>query len=109
MSKKLNIELRFVTDGRQAVEVRATFQADLILMDISMRGVDGKEANNRNRQGEAETGHQVPIVSLTDHPNQYDNALDLDSGREGYIIRPLRKTLLLKCLWEHCPVGAVPP
>ena len=109
MSKKLNIELRFATDGRQAAEVCATFQPDLILMDISMPGVDGKEATNRIRKGEAETGHHVPIVALTAHPNPCDNASVLDSGWECSIIKFLRKTLLLKCLREHCPVGTSPP
>jgi CheY-like chemotaxis protein len=109
MSKKLNIALRFFTDGSQTVEVCATFQADLILMDISIRGLDGKEATNLIRKGEAEAGHHVPIVALKVHPNPGDNASVLDSGWECYIIKFLRKTLLLKYLREHCPVGAATP
>ena len=109
MSKKLNIELRFVTDGHQAVEVCATFQPDLILMDISILGVDGKEATNRIRKGEAETGHHVPIAAQTAHPYPCDNTSVLDSGWEDYIIKPLGKALQLKCLLAPCPVGAAPP
>ena len=109
MSKKLNIELWFFTDGSQAVEVCATFRADLILMDISIPGVDGKEASNLIRTVEAETGHHVLIVALIGHPNPGDNASVLDSGWECSIIKFLRKTLLLKCLREHCPVGTSPP
>lgn len=83
MSKKLNIELRFVTGCRQAVEVCANFQPDLILVDISTLGLGGKESTKQIRKGEAETSYHVPIVALMTHLNLFDKASVLNSSQEG--------------------------
>ena len=98
MSKKLSIEPKFVTDGRQVVEVCAGFQPVLILMNISMLGMEGKEATKRTWKSEAQTGKHVPILALTAHPSLRDSELVSDSGWEGYIINSLSKKMLLKYL-----------
>jgi two-component system sensor histidine kinase BarA len=50
-----------VQDGQEAVDAAARQRFDLILLDIRMPGVDGREAAERIRKG----GCTAPIVALT--------------------------------------------
>jgi signal transduction histidine kinase/ligand-binding sensor domain-containing protein/CheY-like chemotaxis protein/HPt (histidine-containing phosphotransfer) domain-containing protein len=59
----------WVTSGAEAVAAAAAERFDLILMDLSMPGMDGfaTTALIRRQQGRANGGPRVPIVALTAH------------------------------------------
>ncbi len=108
MVKELPIDLRFAGNGHEAVEQFTSFRPDLIFMDISMPGMDGKQATAAIRAQERLTGGHVPIVALTAHAMDGDGEEILAAGLDHYMTKPLRKALILDCIAQHCPADAAP-
>ncbi len=103
MTKDLNIDLEFVSNGLEAVEAYSSFDPDLIFMDISMPKMDGKEATGEIRRREIGTDRHVPIVALTAHAMAGDDQGILAAGLDQYLTKPLHKTLIHKMILEHQP------
>lgn len=81
-------------DGvRQAREVRA----DLILLDVDLPDMDGREACKLLRKG----GLSVPIIMLTAQGSEADTVLGLDSGANDYVVKPFRFAVLLARIRAH--------
>lgn len=60
---------------------------DLILMDISMPGMDGLSATERLR-AMPELDH-IPIVALTANVREGDREMTIEAGCDGYIGKPI--------------------
>jgi CheY-like chemotaxis protein len=71
-------------------------------MDISMPGMDGKEATARIRALEGEGPH-VPIVAVTAHALDGDREMVIAAGLTDYLTKPLRKDALIEKLALYCP------
>lgn len=81
-------------DGvRQAREVRA----DLILLDVDLPDMDGREACKLLRK----SGLSVPIIMLTAQGSEADTVLGLDSGANDYVVKPFRFAVLLARIRAH--------
>jgi len=110
MVKDAAIELVFAANGREAVDLWQSFRPDLIFTDISMPEMDGREAAREIRRREALNGlPAVPIIALTAHTMEGDEAGILAAGIDRYMTKPLRKAALLDAIREFCPPGAAPP
>ncbi|MEP1587934.1 MAG: response regulator [Tateyamaria sp.] len=109
MVKDADIDLEFAVDGIEAVEKFQQFDPDMIFMDISMPKMDGKAAAVEIRKIETDTGGHVPIVALTAHAMDGDDAGILASGIDYYLTKPLRKPEIHGKLRELCPAEALPP
>jgi two-component system, cell cycle response regulator DivK len=70
------------TDGEEALAKAAQLQPDLIVMDLSLPGIDGWEAARRLKAGE-KTRH-IPVVILT----AYDLGATSPVGCEGFLTKP---------------------
>ena len=73
----------FARDGRQAVELARTIEPDVILMDISMPGMDGIEATRLI--GEEPTS--VRVLVLTGSNSRIDVDRARDAGAAGYVTK----------------------
>lgn len=102
MIGKLQIDLAIANDGFEAVTAFETDAPDIIFMDISMPGMDGKEATARIRQLEG-AGPNVPIIAVTAHAMDGDRDMILKAGLTDYLTKPLRKDALLEKLELYCP------
>ncbi|HEX3394815.1 MAG TPA: response regulator transcription factor [Acidimicrobiales bacterium] len=80
------------TNGAEAAEQAVAHQPDLVLMDLSMPGVDGVEGTRRIRA--AQPG--LPVVILTSF-SERDRILDaIDAGAVGYLLKDAEPDELLR-------------
>lgn len=107
--KALAIDLHFATDGREAVAQWEALHPDLVFMDISMPGMDGKEATQIIRQREhAASLKRTPIVALTAHAVSGDREEILAAGLDHYLTKPLKKDLIFEQIRKACPEDCLP-
>ena len=83
-------------DGLKLAEINAY---DAILMDISLPGMDGKEAIKKLRA--TKRYQHAPIFALTAHAIIKETKEILDSGVDELITKPINEALLLERLKHH--------
>ena len=66
---------------------------DVVLMDISLPGMDGKEATRQIRQ--MEVYRDLPIIALTAHAVKGETEAIFDSGVTDLITKPVDEEQLL--------------
>ena len=91
---KKGYELVMALDGEQALEMAHTEAPDLILMDISLPGLDGWEATRRLK-ARPET-QAIPIIALTAHAMAGDREKCLEAGCDDYDTKPVEFPRLLE-------------
>lgn len=97
MLTQLGYQVHRVEDGQQAVDycLAPNTNIDLILMDINMPKLDGKEATRMIRQ---EKGDDIPIIALTANAYEEDKLASLDAGMNHHLTKPLVKEELVQAL-----------
>jgi DNA-binding NarL/FixJ family response regulator len=82
------------SDGMRAVEMARELMPDVILMDISMPGIDGLEAT---RQIKAEIPYvRIVILTVSDSDRSLFEAIK--SGAQGYLLKQVEPAALLNTL-----------
>jgi CheY-like chemotaxis protein len=94
-----DVSLTLVADGAAAVEAWRAQPFALILMDVRMPGMDGREAAQAIRAEEAATGRaRTPIVALTAEGSQEEIALCRAAGMDGHVPKPFDLDVLLAAI-----------
>jgi signal transduction histidine kinase len=95
------LDVDTAADGLSAIEKAATNTYDVILMDMSMPGIDGYEATRRLRAA----GYDRPIVALTAHAMSTDRRECLDAGCDEHATKPIDRVTLLETVarFLHAP------
>lgn len=86
-------EVVIAVDGQQGVDLAQSAAPDLILMDMSLPGIDGWEATRRIR-GEPALRH-IPIIALTAHAMTGDHEAATAAGCDDYDTKPVELPRLL--------------
>ncbi len=76
------------TKGVQAVRAGLV---DLLIMDVGLPDMDGREAVKLLRKG----GFKAPIIMLTAQDTDSDTILGLEAGANDYVTKPFRFAVLL--------------
>jgi CheY-like chemotaxis protein len=84
---KAGFEMVMAVDGEQAIDLARSEAPDLILMDISLPGLDGWEATRRLK-AMPET-RAIPIIALTAHAMAGDREKSLAAGCNDYDTKPI--------------------
>lgn len=77
-------------DGETAVQMAASGEYSLIILDLMMPGLDGLEACQKIRAFST-----VPIIMLTARSEDADKLLGFESGADDYITKPFSMRELL--------------
>ncbi len=80
-----------VYTGTQAVQSAKAGEVDLVIMDVGLPDIDGREAVRMLRKN----GFKAPIIMLTGHDTDADTILGLESGANDYVAKPFRFAVLL--------------
>lgn len=105
MLERLGQGVEFAQDGFAALEAVSRGGVDLVLMDISMPGMDGIEATRRIRRMEGAAA-QLPVLALTAHAGAAERAACLDAGCNAVLTKPLDLDALRRALHRWQPGGA---
>ena len=95
LSEQLDMHEEFQTtsasSGSEALEEVKGEHYDLVLLDIGLPDLDGREVSCMMRRA----GVKCPIIMLTGADSDADTILGLESGVNDYITKPFRLGVLL--------------
>jgi PAS domain S-box-containing protein len=111
----VGFEVQAATNGEEAIDLWATWQPHLILMDIRMPGLDGKAAAQRIRAEAAirnapDQAQSIPIVALTASvfaPESDPEEADSETDWDGVVQQPFQREDLLTQIGKHLGVRYV--
>ncbi|MCK9797546.1 response regulator [Pseudomonas sp. MAFF 302030] len=84
-----------VDSGYAALKAIQTESFDLVMMDVQMPGMDGRQSTEAIRQWESERhGTPLPIVALTAHAMANEKRALLQSGMDDYLTKPISERQL---------------
>lgn len=75
----------------KGIQTARSRQIDLVIMDVGLPDMDGREAVKLLRKG----GFKAPIIMLTGHDTDSDTILGLEAGANDYVTKPFRFAVLL--------------
>ncbi len=100
LASYLSPDYRIVTasSGAEALEKAQLLRPDAITLDVLMSGGNGFETLARLRQTREFAGTPIIIVSIVD-----EQRVGFALGAADYLIKPIRRPLLLETLRKHVP------
>ena len=84
-------DIKTAETAGQGVEVARKERLDLILLDVGLPDMDGREACKIIRKN----GYKGPIVMLTGNAADSDVILGLDAGANDYVTKPFKFAVLI--------------
>lgn len=94
-----NYELSVATNGEQAIAFCRDLPPDLVLLDVTMPGMDGYEVC-RKLKSEAAT-RDVPIIFVTAHREVEAEIKGLEVGAVDFLSKPVHRALVLARVRTH--------
>ena len=90
---KKGFEVVMAVDGQQGLDMAASEDPDLILLDTSLPVMDGWDvARNLKADGNLK---QIPVIALTAHAMAGDREKALEAGCDEYDTKPVKFRRLL--------------
>lgn len=86
-------EVLEVVEGEEALRTAREAVPGVILLDISIPGIDGWQVAERLKEDEATRG--IPVVALTAHALPEDHRRARELGCEVYLSKPVRPQRVL--------------
>ena len=84
-------DVQTAATAAQGIEKAKAGQIDLVVLDVQLPDMDGREACKMLRKG----GFRSPVIMLTGNTSDADMILGLDSGANDYVTKPFKFAVLL--------------
>lgn len=84
-------EVLAVSNAGDAIALVQKERIDLVLMDVGLPDLDGREAVKQMRA----SGFRSPVIILTAQDSEEDTVRGLDSGANDYVVKPFKFSVLL--------------
>lgn len=91
---KNNYNVMTASGGKEALDIAKTNHPDLILLDIIMPDMDGRDVLLKLKQDE--NTKDVPVIILTARGEQFERDYGLQLGACEYIVKPCDSHLILR-------------
>src|SRR6266511_1424927 len=95
LAEQLALHEEFETEtaetAQTAVQQAKNGHFDLVIMDVGLPDMDGREAVKILRKN----GFKAPVIMLTGHDADSDTILGLEAGANDYVTKPFRFAVLL--------------
>lgn len=84
--KQAGYKVVTASDGAEGLRLARTERPDLLVLDLMLPGMDGKEVCRRLKQSDA-TG-QIPVLMLTALASETDRVVGFELGADDYLTKP---------------------
>jgi len=99
--RRKNFEVAIAIDGETGIAAATQESPDLILLDLSLPGIDGWETARRLKA--AAESAAIPIIALTAHAMTGDREKALAAGCDDYDTKPVELPRLLEKIQNLLP------
>src|SRR5262249_12519724 len=95
----LGYEALAVYNGFQALDTTNSFHPDVVVLDIGMPGIDGREVARRLRTQLAL--QDVLLIALTGYGQEKDRIASYEAGINYHMVKPVDPEVLRKLITAH--------
>ena len=96
--ERAGFEVIVARTGEEGVALAATSAPDMVIMDLTLPGIDGCEATRQIRAVPAT--QDVPIIALSGHDEEERGVAAREAGCNGYARKPVQIRALLTLVNE---------
>lgn len=82
--ERAGFSVAIAIDGEEALQQESTFSPDLIILDVMMPKLDGREVLRRLRRSD----NWTPVILLTQVGDSAERAMALQEGADDYLNKP---------------------
>ncbi|MCL1988266.1 MAG: response regulator [Firmicutes bacterium] len=90
-------DIKSATSGEQALKILNNYKPSLILLDITMSGLNGFQVIRQLRENKSE----IPVIFLTAHSDTHTKEVAAKFGVLDFIIKPFDESSLLNCIFKY--------
>ncbi|EKU99692.1 response regulator with CheY-like receiver domain and winged-helix DNA-binding domain [Leptolyngbya sp. PCC 7375] len=101
--EKAGYQTQVASDGNQVLPLALSGKFDLILLDLGLSGMDGREVLKEIRTQAV----QIPVIVVTALDNDEVREDVLSLGAQAFIAKPFRFNSLLTCVRAHLREGEI--
>jgi DNA-binding response OmpR family regulator len=97
-------EVETASDGERALELVRSLRPNLVVLDVMLPVIDGREVTRRIRADASTAGISVLLVSASVHEHEVQEGLD--AGADDYLPKPFTANVLrerVEALLEASP------
>jgi adenylate cyclase len=98
-------EVEEASSGREGLELIASYEPDVVLLDVMMPTLSGLEVLRTIRNGVAT--RDLPIVIVSARVGIEDQTAGREAGADAYITKPFSPELLVEVLKQACEARGV--
>ncbi len=105
--QRSGFEMLVAATGEEALQLIGTAEADLIVLDFEMPGLNGAEVCHRVRTHAREDLRSLPVIMLTAHAGEAEEIGCLQAGANDFVTKPVSREILTARIQTQLRLGAL--